>query len=222
MRYSGLRFWPRCQGWPAARDGAPDRPPCCQPDGMEVIHDHGGMAQRGNQRAGVATPWVSTTVAMRASQASERAPSQLSTAALVRSATRSCSRPRSRSIRPGDPSGGRQAGRLEDAGLIQPKRGHTVQARRVLHQRPTMVAHRSHDGRPANPKSRVTAATAWASFRPGVSLLLDIRHPQDMCKICEAPGAVSSPTAPSTASLHAPRRRANILLQASQAAGRNP
>ena len=35
----------------------------------------------------------------------------------------------------GHPSGGRDPGRLEEAGLVQPERGDTVQARGVVHQR---------------------------------------------------------------------------------------
>jgi hypothetical protein len=49
-------------------------------------------------------------------------------------------------------AGGRQAGGLEEAGLIQPERGDTVQARGVLHQRGAVVSHRPHDGRPADPQ----------------------------------------------------------------------
>jgi hypothetical protein len=49
------------------------------------------------------------------------------------------------------PPGRRQAGRLEEAGLVQPERGDPVQARRVLHQRDAMVLHRPHHRRPATP-----------------------------------------------------------------------
>jgi hypothetical protein len=52
----------------------------------------------------------------------------------------------------GHPSGGRDPGRLEEAGLVQAKGGDTVQARGVVHQRSAVVSHRSHDGRPANPQ----------------------------------------------------------------------
>jgi hypothetical protein len=46
----------------------------------------------------------------------------------------------------------RQAGGLEEAGLVQAKRGHPVQADGVLHQRGAVVSHRPHHGRPANPQ----------------------------------------------------------------------
>jgi hypothetical protein len=48
--------------------------------------------------------------------------------------------------------GGRQASGLEEAGLVQPERGDTVQAGRVLHQHPAVIPHRPHHGRPANPQ----------------------------------------------------------------------
>jgi hypothetical protein len=54
-----------------------------QPDGVEVVHDHPGVAQRGDQGAGIPTPGVQRG----------RAWSQPATAALVRSATTSSSRP---------------------------------------------------------------------------------------------------------------------------------
>jgi hypothetical protein len=34
-----------------------------QPDGVEVVHDHGGMAQRGDQGVGVPAPGSNATVA---------------------------------------------------------------------------------------------------------------------------------------------------------------
>src|SRR4029453_17026487 len=71
-----------------------------QLDGVEVVHDHGRMPKRDDQRAGIAAPWISATVVMPASQSRVRACSQRSTAALVRSATTSSRRPCSRSTRP--------------------------------------------------------------------------------------------------------------------------
>ena len=62
-----------------------------------------------------------------------------------------------------DPLGGRQAGGLEEAGLVQPERSDAVQPRGVIQQRAAVLGHRPHDGRPADPRSRATAATAWAS-----------------------------------------------------------
>jgi hypothetical protein len=52
----------------------------------------------------------------------------------------------------GDPPGGGQAGRLEEARLVQPQRGNILQPCRVVHQRPAVVSHRPHDGRPADPQ----------------------------------------------------------------------
>src|SRR5215218_10774048 len=62
-----------------------------QPDGVEVVHDHPGMGKRCDQGAGVATPGSRATVPTPASQSRDRASSQPSTAALVRSATTSSS-----------------------------------------------------------------------------------------------------------------------------------
>jgi hypothetical protein len=49
-------------------------------------------------------------------------------------------------------AGGRPAGGLEEAGLVQPKRGDILQPRRVVHQRFAVVSHRPHDGRPTDPQ----------------------------------------------------------------------
>jgi hypothetical protein len=49
-------------------------------------------------------------------------------------------------------AGRRQTGGLEEAGLVQPERGHPVQAPGVVHQRGAVVSHRPHDGRPADPQ----------------------------------------------------------------------
>jgi hypothetical protein len=50
----------------------------------------------------------------------------------------------------GDIAGRCSAGGLEEAGLVQPERGDTVQPRGVLHQRAAVLGHGSHDGRPAD------------------------------------------------------------------------
>jgi hypothetical protein len=51
-----------------------------------------------------------------------------------------------------DVSGGRDPSGLEEAGLVQPERGHILQPRRVAHQRPAMILHRPHHRRPPNPQ----------------------------------------------------------------------
>jgi hypothetical protein len=49
-------------------------------------------------------------------------------------------------------AGGRPAGGLEEAGLVQPEPAHPVQARGVIHQRGAVLVHCPHDGRPADPE----------------------------------------------------------------------
>jgi hypothetical protein len=75
----------------------------------------------------------------------------------------SSSRPPATSTRPVTYRAGRGRGGLEEAGLVQPEPGHTVQARGVVHQLGAMIGHRPHHRGPADPRSRATAATAWAS-----------------------------------------------------------
>jgi len=65
-----------------------------------VVHHHGGMGKRGDQRAGIAAPGVQRHRSDRGQPLRRPGASQPSTAALVRSATRSSSRPRCRSTRP--------------------------------------------------------------------------------------------------------------------------
>jgi hypothetical protein len=65
-----------------------------QLDGVEVVHDHPGVAQQGDQGAGVAAPGVQRKcLPTPASQDRGRAPSQAATALVVRSAMTSRSRP---------------------------------------------------------------------------------------------------------------------------------
>jgi hypothetical protein len=44
-----------------------------QPDGVEVVHDHPGMAKGGDQGAGIAAPWVQRHRTHAASQSWVRA-----------------------------------------------------------------------------------------------------------------------------------------------------
>jgi hypothetical protein len=123
-----------------------------QPDGVEVVHHHPGVGERGDQRAGIAAPGV-----------------QRDRADVGQPVARSCMKPalhrgpgavgyqvqqpaalqiHQASDVPGrcDPSG------FQEAALVQPKLGDTLQARRIAHQRAAVVADRSHDGRPADPQ----------------------------------------------------------------------
>jgi hypothetical protein len=134
-------------------------PPAClvdddvrQPDGVEVVHHHGGMTQRGDQRAGIATPWIqrhrcdlgqpgwrpSTKPAVYRGPGAVGHQVQQPAALQVHQA--------------GDPPGGHDAGRLEEARLVQAERGDTGKALGVVHQPGAVVAHRPHDGLPADPE----------------------------------------------------------------------
>jgi hypothetical protein len=121
-----------------------------QPDGVEVVHHHGRMAKRGHQGAGIPTPGV---------QRDRADPGQ----PVIRSGTKPAGHRSPGAVghqvqqpaplqvdQTGDPPGGFGPGRLEEAGLIQPQHGHSVQASGVLHQRSAVLVHRPHHGRPAN------------------------------------------------------------------------
>jgi hypothetical protein len=89
-----------------------------QPDGMKVVHHHPGVAQRGDQGAGIPAPGVQRdrshpgqpTSRLGAEPAADRGPGavghhiQQPTALQVDQA--------------GHPSGGREPGGLEEAGLV--------------------------------------------------------------------------------------------------------
>jgi hypothetical protein len=121
-----------------------------QPDGVEVVHHHPGVGERGDQRAGVAAPGVQRdradlgqpTSRLGAKPAVHRGPGavgyqvQQPAALQVHQA--------------GDVPGRCDPSGFQEAALVQPKLGDTVQARRVVHQRAAVVAHRSHDGRPTD------------------------------------------------------------------------
>jgi hypothetical protein len=123
-----------------------------QPDGMEVVHDHGRVAERDDQCAGIAAPGVQRdrgdagqpVMGPSTEPAVDRGPGavghhvQQATLLQVDQA--------------GHIAGGRQAGGLEEGGLVQAERGHTLQPRGVVHQRDAVVSHCPHDGRPADPE----------------------------------------------------------------------
>jgi hypothetical protein len=123
-----------------------------QLDGVEVIDDHGGVAKRCHQRAGVAPPGVDRD---RAHPGQPAVPSGTEPAGHCGPGAvgHQVQQPAALQVdQAGDPSGGRQAGGLEEAGLVQPKRGDPRQPRRVVHQRPAMIGHRPHHRRPADPQ----------------------------------------------------------------------
>jgi hypothetical protein len=123
-----------------------------QPDGMKVVHHHGGVAEWCDQGAGIAAPGV---------QGHRSHPGQPASRLGAEPAVHRGPGPVGHQVQqssvlqvdqPGDPSGGRDPGRLEEAGLVQPQRGHTVQPRGVIHQRSAVLVDGAHDGRPANPQ----------------------------------------------------------------------
>jgi hypothetical protein len=119
-----------------------------QPDGVEVPH-HGRMAERRHQRAGAPAPRVQRGRADLSQPAARPGLSQPSTAALVRSATKPSSRPRSRSTRPV----------IYRVGAVGVARGKLVSPKPKAatppdeQRRPPAGCrgpHRPHHGRPAN------------------------------------------------------------------------
>jgi hypothetical protein len=123
-----------------------------QPDGVEVVHHHPGMAQRGDQRARIAAPWIQRdrgdlgqpVAGTAAEPAVHRGPGAVG---------HHIQQPATLEIdQASDVPSRRQAGGLEEAGLVQAERGDTVQAIGILHQRPAEIGHRPHHGRPANPE----------------------------------------------------------------------
>jgi hypothetical protein len=121
-----------------------------QPDGVEVVHHHGGVPKWVGQRAGIATPWIQCDRGDRgqpgwrpgAEPAAHRGPGAVG---------HQVQQPATLQVhQAGDPPGGRDAGRLEEARLVQPQRGDTGKALRVIHQRTAVIAHRPHHRRPAD------------------------------------------------------------------------
>jgi len=123
-----------------------------QPDGVEGVNDHPGVPRRRHLRAGVAAPGSSATVATWASQSRGRMLSQLSTAALVRSAITSSSRPHSRSTRPVTYRVG--ATRVALRKLVSSSPAAVVAARQVHRCHPAAAERREHLV-PPDPRRRV-------------------------------------------------------------------
>jgi hypothetical protein len=123
-----------------------------QPDGMEVVHHHGRMPKRADQRAGIPAPGVQRHHA-NLGQPSSRPSAKPAGHSGPGPVAYQVQQPAALQVhQAGDPPGGRQARRLAEAGLIQPKRGHILQPPRVIHQRPAVVSHRPHHRLPANPE----------------------------------------------------------------------
>jgi hypothetical protein len=144
---------------PPMAEGGLLGPPAClvdhrvgQPDGVEVVHHHGGMAQRCDQRAGIPAPRVQRdrgdlgqpAVRPSTKPAVHRGPGAVG---------HQVQQPAALEIdQASDVPSRRHASGLEEAGLVQAKRGDPVQASGILHQRPAVIGHRPHHGRPANPE----------------------------------------------------------------------
>jgi hypothetical protein len=123
-----------------------------QPDGVEVVNDHPGVPKRCHQRARVAAPGVQRgrgdlgqpVAGTAAEPAVHRGPGAVG---------HHIQQPAALEIdQTSDIPSRRHAGGLEEAGLVQAERGDTVQAIGILHQRPAVIGHRPHHGRPANPE----------------------------------------------------------------------
>jgi hypothetical protein len=121
-----------------------------QPDGVEVVHHHGGVPKPGRQGVGIPAPGV------------QRDRADLGQP-VIRSGTKPVvhrgpgavghhiQQPATLQVhQASDVPGWRHAGRLEEGGLIQAEGGHTLQAHSVVHQRGAVLVYGPHDGRPAN------------------------------------------------------------------------
>jgi hypothetical protein len=123
-----------------------------QADGVEVVHDHGRMTQWDDQGAGIAAPGIEGDHGDLSQPGSGPGPEP----AVHRSpgpVGDHIQQPTTLQIhQTSDVPGRCCAGGLEEAGLIQPERGHPVQAGRIFHQRGAVIGHRPHHRRPANPQ----------------------------------------------------------------------
>jgi hypothetical protein len=103
-----------------------------QPDGVEVVHHHRRMTEWGRQGAGIAAPRVQRD---RGDLGQPVAWSGMQPAVDGGSGAvgHQVQQPAALQVdQPGDPPGGRQAGRLEEAGLVQPQGHHPLQASSVI------------------------------------------------------------------------------------------
>ena len=130
------------------------------PDGVDVVHHHGGMAERRDQRAGIPAPGIQRGRADLGQPVARPGLKPAVTAALVRSATRSSSWPRSRSTRPVIHRVG--AVGLPEERSSRPSRGPPpLQTSSAIPQRVPWPATARITVAQPTPRSRATAATAW-------------------------------------------------------------
>ena len=113
-----------------------------QLDGVEVVHHHGGMAKRRQQRAGVPAPGVQCD----RTYSGQPVPRPSVKPAVHRGLGAVGHQVQEPALLQVDQAGhipGRCCrGGLQQAGLVQAELGDTVQARRVVHQQAAVVSHR--------------------------------------------------------------------------------
>ena len=121
-----------------------------QPDGVEVVHHHPGVPKPGRQCVGVPAPGVQRDRAD-LGQPVNRSGTKPVIHRGPGAVGHHIQQPATLQVhQASDIPGRRHLGRLEEGGLIQAQRGHTLQTSSVIHQRAAVVAHRPHDGRPAD------------------------------------------------------------------------
>jgi hypothetical protein len=135
-----------------------------EPDGVEVVHHHGRMPKRGDQRAGIPAPGIQRHHA-NLGQPSSRPSTKPAVHRGPGPVGHHIQQPTTLQIhQTGDPPGRRQARRLEEAGLIQPSAvTSSSRAGSSTSGRPCSATARITVCQPT-PRSRATAATAWASL----------------------------------------------------------
>jgi hypothetical protein len=123
-----------------------------QLDGVEVIHDHGGVAEPCDQRAGVAPPGVDRDRAD-PGQPAVRSGSEPAVHRGPGAVGHHIQQPAALQIDQAGHIPGRCCpGRPKEARLIHPQRGDTLHAGRVVHQLAAVVSHRPHHRRPPHPE----------------------------------------------------------------------
>jgi hypothetical protein len=145
---------------------------------MKVVHHHGRMPKRCHQRAGIPTPGV---------QRDRRHPGQPTSRPGTEPAVHRgpaavghhIQQPTTlQAHQPRDPSGGRLAGGLEEAGLVQAEGCHSLQPRSVIHQRAAVLSHGPHHGRPADPQVTSDRSVSTARGRIAAHCSVQVRTPQ--------------------------------------------